>query len=173
MTKSKNDSSLPHQAFIALGSNLGRRKKNITAALGALESTREIEIGAISPLYETDAEGGPEGQPAFINGVVSVRTSLSPERLLSVCQRIESLLGRTRDIQWGPRTIDLDLLAFDDEIASEPELTLPHPMMHERGFVMKPLADIAPNWVHPILQQTAASLLAGLGERDWIHESDE
>lgn len=164
---------MPHQAFIGLGSNMGRRKKNITAALGALESAREIEIVAVSPLYETAAEGGPGDQPAFINGVVEVRTSLAAERLLAVCQRIESLLGRTRDVHWGPRTIDLDLLAFDDEIASEPELTLPHPMMHERGFVMKPLADIAPDWVHPVLQRTAASILEGMGDRDWMRESED
>lgn len=170
---SQSDAAPMYDAFIGLGANLGRRKKNIASALGALESTREIEIVAVSPLYETKAEGGPEAQPAFINGVARIRTSLSPERLLAVCQRIETLLGRTRDVHWGPRTIDLDLLAYGDVIASEPELTLPHPMMHERAFVMKPLADIAPDWIHPILQQSAESLLDSLGRRDWVHESDE
>ncbi len=162
-----------HHAYIALGSNLGRREKNITAALSSLESTREIETIRVSPLYETPAEGGPADQPDFINGVVHLRTSLSAERLLALCQRIEDLLGRQRSVHWGPRTIDLDLLAFDDEIHSEPNLTLPHPMMHERHFVMKPLADIAPDWVHPILGETARSILEGLGRRDWMKDLDD
>ncbi len=162
-----------HDAFIGLGSNLGRRKKNIATALTALERTREIEIVRVSPLYETQAEGGPEDQPPYINGVVRVRTSLTPERLLMVCQQIEDLLGRERTVEWGPRTIDLDLLCYDNEIRSEPELTLPHAMMHERAFVMQPLVDIDPDWVHPVLQQSASSILESVGRRDWVRESDE
>lgn len=173
MIPESNERKNLHTAFVALGSNLGRREKNITAALSSLESTREIEIVKVSPLYETQAEGGPADQRNFINGVVHLRTSLSSERLLAVCRRIEDLLGRQRTVHWGPRTIDLDLLAFDDEIQSEPELTLPHPMMHERHFVMKPLVDIAPDWVHPVLGQSAKSILDQLGRRDWMKELDD
>ncbi|HWL92590.1 MAG TPA: 2-amino-4-hydroxy-6-hydroxymethyldihydropteridine diphosphokinase [Phycisphaerae bacterium] len=175
MVSSDDSKSSPrwHDAFIALGSNLGRRKKNIAAALNALESTRDIEVLKVSPLYETEPEGGPAGQPPFINGVVQIRTTLAPNRLLAVCQRIEGLLGRQREIHWGPRTIDLDLLSFDVEICSDSNLTLPHPMMHERAFVIQPLADIAPDWVHPVLQQTASTLLESLGRRDWVRDPDE
>lgn len=151
-----------HEAFIGLGSNLGRRKKNIAAALNALQSTREIEVIAASGLYETDPVGGPEDQPRFVNSVARIATGLSPERLLAVCQHIEDSLGRKRTIRWGPRTIDLDILSFDDEIRAEPELTLPHPMMHERAFVMRPLAELAPDWIHPVLERTALSILESL-----------
>ncbi len=153
---------LLHNAYIGLGSNMGRRKKNVAAALNALESTREIEIVAVSSLYETSPEGGPEDQPAFINGVAHVRTDLSPERLLAVCQNIEESLGRKRAIRWGARTIDLDILCFDAEIRAEPGLILPHPMMHERRFVMEPLSEIAPDLLHPVLEQTAKAILETL-----------
>jgi len=148
-----------HDAYVAFGSNLGLREKNIAAALNAIETTREIDVVKVSSLYETAAEGGPSDQPAYINGVVHVRTSLGPERLLAVCQNIEESLGRKRTIRWGPRTIDLDILSFDREIRGDPTLTLPHPMMHERDFVMRPLAEIAPDWVHPVLEQNAAAIL--------------
>ncbi|MFQ5501472.1 MAG: 2-amino-4-hydroxy-6-hydroxymethyldihydropteridine diphosphokinase [Phycisphaerae bacterium] len=154
-----------HEAFIGLGSNLGRRKKNIAAALNALQSTREIEVIASSGLYETEPEGGPENQARFINSVARIGTILDAERLLAVCQHIEDSLGRKRTIRWGPRTIDLDVLSFDDEIRAEPDLTLPHPMMHERVFVMRPLAELAPDWVHPVLERTAQSILESLDAR--------
>lgn len=152
-------SETQHDVYIGLGSNLGAREKNITAALGALQTTREIEVLKVSSLYETKPEGGPPNQPKYINAVAHVRTSLSPERLLSVCQRIETSLGRKRAVRWGPRTIDLDLLCYDDEIRADPDLTLPHPMMHERAFVLKPFAEVAPDFVHPVLQQSVKSIL--------------
>jgi len=151
-----------HNAYIGLGSNLGRRKKNITAALGALETTREIEIVKVSSLYETEPLGGPDDQPKFINAVAHVRTTLSPERLLAVCFHIEDSLGRKRAIRWGRRTIDLDLLIYEQEIRATPDLTLPHPMMHERWFVMEPLAEVAPDLMHPTLEQTAREILETL-----------
>jgi len=154
-----------HTAYIALGSNLGRRKKNVAAALNALEATRGVTVDAVSPLYETEPEGGPDDQGMFINGVARVHTTLTPERLLAVCQNIEDSLGRKRTIRWGPRTIDLDLLLYENEIRSEPELTLPHPMMHLRTFVMRPLVDIAPDGAHPVLDETFAEILAGLEAR--------
>ncbi len=152
-----------HQAFIALGSNLGQREKYIAAALNALETTKEVEVGKISSLYETDPVGGPPQQQEYINAVAIVNTTLTPARLLKVLQRIEGSLERKRTVKYGPRTIDLDILAFDDEIVSEADLMIPHPMMHERRFVMEPLNEIAPEWVHPILQLTAKEILADLG----------
>jgi 2-amino-4-hydroxy-6-hydroxymethyldihydropteridine diphosphokinase len=151
-----------HNAYIGLGSNLGLREKNIAAALNALQTTRDIEVVKVSRLYETEPVGGPAGQSPFINAAAHVKTTLSPERLLGLCLAIEESLGRKRDVHWGPRTIDLDLLCYDQEIIVSPELTLPHPMMHERRFVMEPLAEIAPALMHPVLEQTAAELLASL-----------
>ena len=141
---------------------MGLREKNIAAALNALQTTREIEVTSVSSLYETEPVGGPENQSNYINAVAHIRTVLKPERLWAVCRNIEESLGRKRTIRWGPRTIDLDLLCYDQEIRSDPELTLPHPMMHERRFVMEPLAEVAPDLMHPVLERTARSILESL-----------
>ena len=151
-----------HDAYIGLGSNLGHREKNIAAALNALQTTRDIEVVKVSRLYETEPVGGPAGQPLFINAAAHIKTALPPERLLGLCLAIENSLGRKRDARWGPRTIDLDVLCYDQEIVVSPELTLPHPMMHERRFVMEPLAEIAPDLMHPVLEQTAKEILESL-----------
>lgn len=153
------ESSTRHTAYLALGANVGHREKNITAALNALEATRELRVVKVSSIYETDPVGGPQDQNKFLNAVAQVSTTLEADRLLAVCRRIEESLGRKRDEHWGPRTIDLDILLFDDEIHSSAELTIPHPMMHERRFVLEPLAEIAPNVMHPMLEQSARELL--------------
>ena len=156
--------TIKHTAFLGLGSNVGAREKNVAAALNALETTRGISVTKVSSLYETDPVGGPADQPAFINAVAQIETALSAPRLLAVCQKIEEMLGRKRKIHWGPRTIDLDLLIYGDEVHSSAALTIPHPLMHERRFVMEPFVEIAPDFVHPMLNRTARQILDTLGQ---------
>jgi len=151
-------------AFLGLGSNVGAREKNIATALNSLETTRGISVSKVSSLYETDPVGGPADQPAFINAVARIETALSAPRLLAVCQKIEETLGRKRDLRWGPRTIDLDLLIYGDEVHSSAALTIPHPLMHERRFVMEPFVEIAPDFIHPMLNRTARQILDTLGQ---------
>lgn len=155
---------MKHTAYIGLGSNVGHREKNITAALNALEATRDVKIVKASSLYETTPVGGPADQGKFLNAVAKVSTTLPAARLLSLCVRIEESLGRKRDVHWGPRTIDLDLLLFDKQIVSSEDLTIPHPMMHERRFVLEPLVEIDPDVVHPALDRSARDLLDDLDE---------
>lgn len=154
----------PVNAFIALGSNLGDREAVIEAARTALDRHPEIETVRCSRLIETEPVG-PPGQGPYLNGVTMVRTTLSPRALLDAMLAIERSLGRIREEsteRWGPRTIDLDLVLYADLIIDEPGLTVPHPRLHERRFVLQPLVQIAPDVVHPVLQQSAAELLARL-----------
>lgn len=154
-----------YHVYLGLGSNLGRREKNIAAALNALESTLGVEVIRVSGLYETEPIGGPEGQPKFLNAAVHLRTTLKPDRLLALGQRIEAALGRRRETPWGPRSIDIDILIYEGEICSEPDLMIPHPLMHERRFVLEPLAEIAPNLIHPTLNQSVRELLDALATK--------
>ena len=131
-------------AFIAFGSNLGNRQKNIDDALELL--TREgVFVLKRSSIMETDPVGGPSGQGKFFNGVIKVETDLSPHELLQTLISIEKQLGRVRSVRNAPRIIDLDILLYDDIILDEFDLTIPHPRMRERAFVMKPLLDIEPD----------------------------
>jgi len=158
----------PITAYIALGSNLGDRAATIEAARRAMHRPPEIETVRCSPLIETDPIGQP-GQGAYLNGVTEVSTTLRPGELLSVLLSIERSLGRVRnqtDQRWGPRTIDLDLILYSDQIIEQPGLSIPHPRMHERRFVLEPLVHIAPSAVHPVLNATAAELLAALDHLD-------
>lgn len=128
------------RAYLALGSNLGDRRANLQIAIDAL-----IPV-ARSPLYETDPVGGP-AQGQYLNMVVEIDTDLWPDELLRECQRIEQQAGRIRTVRWGERTLDIDILLYDGIERSEPHLTIPHPRMFERRFVLQPLADIAPERV--------------------------
>lgn len=146
-------------AYIAMGANVGDRRGNISDALKRLAETDGIRVIRISELIETAAVGGPEDSPAFLNGAAEVRTTLGPEVLLNRLLEIERELGRERREKWGPRTIDLDLLLYGEEVIDQPGLTIPHPLMHERAFVLRPLAQIAPDVLHPTLNLTIQQLL--------------
>lgn len=154
-------SELRSRAFVALGSNVGDRVAHLEAALAALAATERIEVVRASRFHETAPVGGPAGQPAFLNAVVALSTSLTPAELLAVLMGIEAERGRERSVEehWGPRTLDLDLLLFDDVVSKEPDLLLPHPRMEERAFVLLPLSEVAPDLRLPASGRTAAELL--------------
>jgi dihydroneopterin aldolase/2-amino-4-hydroxy-6-hydroxymethyldihydropteridine diphosphokinase len=133
----------PVAAAVAMGSNLGDRAGMLLGAVHALARTPGIDVHAVSPVVETDPVGGPGGQDPFLNAVVLVRTTLAPLALLHACQDVEALHGRRREVRWGPRTLDVDVLAHGDLVVDTPTLTLPHPRAAERAFVLVPwhLAD--------------------------------
>lgn len=147
-------------AYIALGSNLGDRLALLRSARSRLAQHPAAGGCQSSPLYETAPVGGPDGQGPFLNAVLRLTTALSPQQLLAHCLTIESELGRTRNVYWGPRTIDLDLLLFDDLLLETTQLHLPHPRLHLRRFVLLPLADLAPGLLHPLLRQSMTDLAA-------------
>jgi 2-amino-4-hydroxy-6-hydroxymethyldihydropteridine diphosphokinase len=134
------------RAYLGIGSNLGDRLGYLQLAVDALVATADIEVVAVSRVYETAPVGGPP-QDAYLNAVVAIDTGLDPFELLHECQRIEEHAQRVRAERWGPRTLDVDLLLLDDCRVDDPVLTLPHPRMWERGFVLAPLRDVAPDLV--------------------------
>jgi 2-amino-4-hydroxy-6-hydroxymethyldihydropteridine diphosphokinase len=149
------------KVFIGIGGNLGDAREVCLRAIEALRQCREIDVEATSSLYRSKPVG-PVEQDWFINGVAQCRSRLEPEALLGTLMDIEAQFGRKREVRWGPRTLDLDLLAFGDRIMVLPNLRIPHPRLHERLFVLVPLAEIAPGWVHPELRMTAQDLLKRL-----------
>lgn len=152
------------RAYVALGANLGAREATLRRALELLDGREDTTVVGISQLRETDPVGLLD-QPRFLNGAVALDTELGPVELLAVLLEIERALGRVRDgVRNGPRSIDLDLLLFDAETIRRPELTLPHPRLHERRFVLEPLADIDPELRVPG-RGTVAELLASLDEQ--------
>ncbi len=136
----------PVRAFLALGSNLGDRLAHLQAAVDALATAEGIRVVTVSRVYETVPVGGPP-QDAFLNAVVAVDTDLAPDALLARCQTLEQDAERVRAERWGPRTLDVDVLLYGDARIDSETLTVPHPRMWERGFVLAPLRDVAPDLV--------------------------
>ena len=151
-------------ALIAIGSNLGDRSANIERSLAALDALPEVRLAAVSTVIETEPVG-PAGQGPYLNAAAELATTVgSPRALLDCLLGVEHWLGRdrSREERWGPRVIDLDLLAFGDAVTDEPGLVVPHPRLHERDFVLIPLAEIAPDFLLPRLDATPATLLERL-----------
>lgn len=152
------------RVFIGIGSNEGDRLTNISRAIQQLGSAPGVHVVQLATIYDTKPVGGPP-QPEFLNTVAELETLSSPQELLEIVKRIEWQLGRVPTTQrWGPRVIDLDILLYDDRIIHEPNLVIPHARLHERRFVLEPLAQLAPALTHPILGQTIAQLLERLPE---------
>jgi dihydroneopterin aldolase/2-amino-4-hydroxy-6-hydroxymethyldihydropteridine diphosphokinase len=144
--------------YIGIGSNLGNREENCLKAIRLL-SGRGIAVRKQSAMYETEP-WGVKDQPMFINMTIEIETDRPPLELLRSLKAVEEEIGRTETVRWGPRVIDMDILFYDDLIVNEPGLQIPHSHMHERGFVLKPLAEIAPDKVHPVLRKTVKELLS-------------
>jgi 2-amino-4-hydroxy-6-hydroxymethyldihydropteridine diphosphokinase len=152
------------RAYLALGSNLDDRLGHLQQAVDGLRAADGLAVLALSRVYETDPVGGPE-QGSYLNAVVALETSLGPWELLAVAQRLEADAQRVRTERWGPRTLDVDVLLYDDVTMDDVELTIPHPRLWERAFVLVPLADVAPDVVAgaPQLDATATTAVRRTG----------
>jgi 2-amino-4-hydroxy-6-hydroxymethyldihydropteridine diphosphokinase len=168
-----NQSQTPkrHVALLSLGSNLGDTRQHLKAARQALEALGVL-VEETSPFYVTEPVDFKD-QPWFLNQVIRVRTDLAPKELLHTCLRIEHEQGRRRDIAKGPRTLDIDILLFDDLIFQDPELQIPHPRIAVRRFVLEPLARLAPNRIHPVLLETFGRLLARCSDSSRVEQLQE
>jgi 2-amino-4-hydroxy-6-hydroxymethyldihydropteridine diphosphokinase len=144
--------------LIGLGSNLGERERTLEQAIALLAQNPDVSFVAVSSFHVTQPVGGPAGQGEFLNAVARIETRFTPRGLLELLHGIEASLGRERQIHWGPRTIDLDLLLCADQIINEPDLAVPHPLMHQREFVLAPACEIAAEMRHPLLDKTLAEL---------------
>ena len=145
--------------YIGIGTNLGNREKNCRKALEGLEEIG-IRVTKRSSLYETDP-WGVKDQPPFINMAVETETALLPADLLEKLKAIETTMGREKTYRWGPRVIDLDILFYDDLVVDTGSLKIPHPRLHERAFVLEPLSEIAPEFIHPVMGRSIKELLGG------------
>src|SRR5205085_326777 len=148
--------------LIALGANQGDRVTNLLSALDELRRRPEISVQRVSSFLETAPVGGPAGQSPYFNAAAAIETQLPPAQVLAVLLEIEKKLGRERNEHWGPQSIDLDLLLYDDAAIETAEVAVPHPRMHERRFVLAPAAEIAAHWRHPVIQHTIEEMLARL-----------
>ncbi|WP_227397289.1 2-amino-4-hydroxy-6-hydroxymethyldihydropteridine diphosphokinase [Jeotgalibacillus aurantiacus] len=149
---------MPALAYVSIGSNMGDSLSNLQQAIRLLDETAGVNVQSVSSVYETDPVGY-EDQQVFLNIAAGVETDLSPDELLVRCLEIEQTLGRKRVIRWGPRTIDLDVLLYGNEQLDTERLTIPHPRMHERSFVLVPLLELNASLIHPVLHQPFSELL--------------
>lgn len=158
--------SAPVRAVLALGSNLGARSTTLADAVGELAADPAVRLHRVSDIVQTKAVGGPSGQPDFLNLVLEVETTLDPLQLLRHCQAVEQLHHRTRDVRWGPRTLDVDVITYADISSDDEVLTLPHPRAAERAFVLQPWA-----WMDPQARlggELVADLAARAADRDGL-----
>ncbi|MDI6521275.1 2-amino-4-hydroxy-6-hydroxymethyldihydropteridine diphosphokinase [Streptomyces coelicoflavus] len=154
--------SNPKRAVIALGANLGNRLETLQGAIDALEDTPGVRVKGVSPVYETEPWGvAPDSQPSYFNAVVIVKTTLPPDSLLERAHAVEEAFHRVRDERWGPRTLDVDIVAYAEVVSDDPRLTLPHPRAHERAFVLAPWLDVDPEAALPG-QGSVADLLGAV-----------
>jgi 2-amino-4-hydroxy-6-hydroxymethyldihydropteridine diphosphokinase len=156
------DGGVP-RAYLGLGSNLGDRLRYLRDAVATLA---EVGPTRVSPVYETEPVGGPDDQGPYLNLAVELRTGRSPRDLLGLCHRLEAAAGRVRDVRWGPRTLDVDLLWVEGTTVDEPDLQVPHPRMWERRFVLAPLHDLAPDLFDQSAVDASEGAVAPVGELD-------
>jgi 2-amino-4-hydroxy-6-hydroxymethyldihydropteridine diphosphokinase len=168
---SQNQSPKGHVAFLSLGSNVGDTRCHLKTARHALAALG-VSVEEASAFYATEPVDFKD-QPWFLNQVIRVLTDLTPTELLQACLRTEHEQGRRRDIAKGPRTLDIDILLYDDLILRDPDLEIPHPGIPLRRFVLEPLAGLAPNKIHPVLQDTFGSLLAKCKDTSQVHRLEE
>jgi 2-amino-4-hydroxy-6-hydroxymethyldihydropteridine diphosphokinase len=150
-------------AYIGIGSNLGDKVKNCLEAIERIVKAEENELIGQSSLYQTEPWGN-EDQDWFVNAVIKIKTSLNPEDLLKQLRTVEEQLKKRKEERWGPRNIDLDILFFNDEVIETPDLTIPHPSLHLRRFVLVPLHEICPDFIHPQLKLSVRELLKSTGD---------
>ncbi|MDD6483139.1 MAG: 2-amino-4-hydroxy-6-hydroxymethyldihydropteridine diphosphokinase [Clostridiales bacterium] len=150
-----------HTAYISVGSNMGDRQRYIENAVSALSNHGLCRVGRVSRLIETEPYGG-VSQDKFLNGIIELQTTLSPLGLLKILNKIEAKNGRERSIHWGPRTLDLDIIFYDDIVMKTERLTIPHADMHNRLFVLEPLNELAPQTIHPVLGRSVCSIYTEL-----------
>ncbi|MGE1197922.1 2-amino-4-hydroxy-6-hydroxymethyldihydropteridine diphosphokinase [Priestia megaterium] len=151
------------EAYIALGSNIGNRMEHLKSGVTGLMKHSEIKVVAVSSVYET-APVGYTNQASFLNMVVKIQTTYSSEHLLDCLQAIEQTAGRKREIVWGPRTLDLDILLYSNEIIHTDRLSVPHPRMFERAFVMVPLNELAPSLILPVAEEKVETITTRLSD---------
>ncbi|MGW1601483.1 2-amino-4-hydroxy-6-hydroxymethyldihydropteridine diphosphokinase [Streptomyces eurythermus] len=162
----------PQWAVISLGSNLGNRLETLQGAVDALEDTPGVRVKAVSPVYETEPWGvEPGSQPSYFNAVVVLKTTLPPASLLERAHAVEEAFRRVRDERWGPRTLDVDIVAYADVTSDDPQLTLPHPRAHERAFVLAPWHDVDPQAQLPG-RGAVAELLSAITREGVAHRQD-